>query len=122
MDNHTTDTLRTELLRLRAALLEQLAQLRGGAVGRAQASENHFGQPEDSPAQVASERELEFALDDHETAALTQIDAALNRIAAGTYGHCQDCGATIASARLLATPQAMRCIDCQIRAEQGLPH
>lgn len=122
MDTPTTDTLRAELLRLRASLLEQLAQLRGGAVSRSVASENHFGQSQDSPAQVSSERELEFALDEHETSALAQIDAALNRIASGTYGRCADCGSPIPSARLQATPQVLRCIGCQVVSEQGQPH
>ena len=105
MDTETTQTLRAELVRQRAALLEQLAQLRGGPVSRAAASESHFGRSEESHAQETNERELEFALDEHESAALNQIEAALNRMASGTYGHCADCGAAIAAARLQATPQ-----------------
>ncbi len=122
MKTSTVDNLHAELLRQRAALLEQLAQLRGGTVSRAVASENHFGQSEDSRAQVSSERELEFVLDDRETAALAEIDAALNRIRSGRYGSCVDCGTTIVAARLQATPQALRCINCQQQAEQGMPH
>ena len=122
MDTLPTNILKAELLRLRTALLEQLAQLRGGTVSRSVASENHFGQSEDSPAQVSSERELEFALDDHETSALALIDTALNRIASGTYGSCADCGSPIPLARLQATPQALRCIGCQVVSEQGQPN
>lgn len=101
-----------------AALLAQLAEQRGGSIGRAEAAAEHFGQPEDPRAQRATERELAFALDEHETAHLTAVGAALARIAAGTYGECTDCGARITAARLHATPEAARCVHCQEKAEQ----
>lgn len=41
-----------------------------------------------------------------------QIMAALARIEAGTYGVCDNCGADIAPARLIAQPTATRCINC----------
>jgi phage/conjugal plasmid C-4 type zinc finger TraR family protein len=45
--------------------------------------------------------------------ALADVDAALARIDAGSYGECIDCGEPIAAARLKAYPAATRCIDCQ---------
>lgn len=106
-----------QLLAQRASLLEQLANLRGGKIGRAEASANHFGQAEDATAQVSTERELEFALDARESDELSMVEAALQRIEAGTYGLCLDCGAEIPPARLHAAPEAARCIACQERAE-----
>jgi RNA polymerase-binding protein DksA len=47
------------------------------------------------------------------------IEAALGRLAAGTYGICTDCGEAIVYGRLLAYPTAKRCIRCQRRHEQG---
>lgn len=41
------------------------------------------------------------------------ISAARDRIKAGTYGECIDCGSDIRYERLLAYPTAKRCIDCQ---------
>ena len=108
---------KTLLLAQRASLLEQLASLRGGAAGRAEASSEHFGQPDDSTAQLSTERELEFALDARESAELNQIQAALDRIAAGTYGACHDCGTDIPMARLHAAPEATRCVACQAATE-----
>ena len=108
-----------QLLEMRATLLAQIAAQRGGTVSRAEAAAEHFGQPEDSRAQVATERELEFALGERETAELAAIAAALDRIEAGTYGLCTDCGVTIPAARLQASPEAQRCIPCQEQAEQG---
>ncbi len=46
------------------------------------------------------------------------IAAARQRIAAGTYGECTDCGTDIAYERLLAYPTAKRCIDCQREHEK----
>ncbi len=44
---------------------------------------------------------------------LRGIEAALQRIQAGHYGICQDCGASIDINRLSAYPTARRCIDCK---------
>ena len=49
--------------------------------------------------------------------AIDQITAALNRIAAGTYGLCTRCGRPIAPARLEVLPSASACIECQSRAD-----
>ncbi len=46
------------------------------------------------------------------------IAAARQRIAAGTYGECIDCGEEIAYERLLAYPTAKRCINCQREHER----
>lgn len=106
-----------QLLAQRATLREQLNSLRGGTVGRAEASAEHFGRTEDSDAQASSARDLEFALDSRETAELDMVEAALSRIEAGTYGQCIDCGVDIPAARLHAAPEAPRCIACQENAE-----
>lgn len=117
MDKHLTTPFKKQLLDQRGFLLAQIATLRGGSVGRAEASAEHFGRPEDSRAQVATERELELALDARETDELTAIDAALKRIDEGVYGRCTECGVDIPAARLHAAPEAARCIDCQDKVE-----
>ena len=47
------------------------------------------------------------------------IDAALQRIEAGTYGKCVNCGAPIPEERLEAMPWATLCIDCKRKEERG---
>jgi DnaK suppressor protein len=44
---------------------------------------------------------------------LGAIDAALGRIAAGTYGICVKCGEPIARKRLEAVPTATTCVACK---------
>ena len=117
MTTHLTAPFQAQLLEQRQSLLEQLAQLRGGNLGRAEASADHFGQTQDSDAQQSTARDLEFALDARESAEIDAVDAALKRIEAGTYGVCIDCGVAIPAARLHAAPAAPRCITCQEKLE-----
>ena len=43
---------------------------------------------------------------------IRQIELALERLKAGTYGTCQKCGKPIATARLAAIPYATACAAC----------
>ena len=108
---------RQQLLVMRTSLLEQMSAQRGGVLGRAEAAADHFERREDSSAQVATERELEFAIGEREVDELASIDAALARIEAGTYGECIDCGVSIPAPRLQASPEVTRCIQCQEKVE-----
>ena len=120
MSTQITAPFKKQLLEQRTSLLAQLASLRGGNIGRAQASDEHFGgQKEDTRAQMETERELEFALDARESTEIDAVDAALQRITDGTYGVCVDCGSDIAAARLHAAPETARCLVCQDKFEHG---
>lgn len=46
---------------------------------------------------------------------IAEVDAALTRVAAGTYGVCTACGYPIDPARLEARPDAALCIACASR-------
>lgn len=63
------------------------------------------------------ERTKDIALRANVVSMLAQIDGAIARIDAGTYGTCERCGKPIAPGRLDAIPYATLCIDCQDRAE-----
>ena len=108
---------RERLLQERTQLLQRIAEQRGGLVSRADMAADHFDNSFQSRAQIRTERQTEFAINEHETAELGDIEAALERIQAGTYALCTDCGVGIPSARLNAYPTAKRCIVCQTRKE-----
>jgi DnaK suppressor protein len=61
---------------------------------------------------------VETELVDRHLRELGAIEAARERISAGTFGVCPDCGGTIAPARLRANPAALRCTECQSRHEK----
>jgi len=66
-------------------------------------------------AEQAQERENDEVVDaiGNETAqSIKIIQAALGRIADGSYGSCKDCGEDIGQARLEAMPEATRCVSC----------
>jgi DnaK suppressor protein len=50
------------------------------------------------------------------------LDAALARVADGSYGECADCGGDIGVERLRAYPTAERCIRCQQVHEKTFAH
>jgi len=50
---------------------------------------------------------------------LRQIDTALQRLHAGSYGSCAACGDPIPIARLRAVPFATLCVPCQSARESG---
>ena len=52
-----------------------------------------------------------------EADALQEIEEALHRIGAHSYGCCVDCGQPIAPGRLRTYPTAKRCLQCQQRKE-----
>ncbi len=108
---------RARLLQARTQLLSRIAQQRGGLVSRVDMAAMHDVRDFENRAQAISERDEEFAMNEHETAELGDIQAALERIDLGRYGTCTDCGQTIAADRLNAYPTAKRCIGCQTRKE-----
>jgi RNA polymerase-binding protein DksA len=64
------------------------------------------------------ERERDLALSASATQAVEEIDRALTRMDAGSYGICERCGKKIAVARLEALPFAALCIECKSREER----
>ncbi len=61
---------------------------------------------------IAFERAQVAALLQQARARLTDLDVAAERVAAGTYGFCEECGQAIAPERLEARPTARTCIVC----------
>lgn len=50
---------------------------------------------------------------------LQQVRRAVERLDAGTYGDCEECGEAIALPRLLVEPAALRCAACQSAFERA---
>ena len=84
-----------------ASLTEETGELSGST------SDNHLA----DAASETYERELDESLEADAQAQLREVDDALARIDAGTYGICTACGKEIPDERLEAIPWTMLCID-----------
>ena len=111
VDAADLEPYRVTLLAERARLLEE----RGAAI--IAPDPMTYGSQAAAASQVfAQQRDL--ALRDRADQQLALIDAALERIEAGTFGQCLRCGQPIAPERLEALAWAPRCIDCQRIADR----
>jgi DnaK suppressor protein len=103
---------RAALAAARERAVARLASLErefGGIVEAAQGADDEHD-PEG--ATLAFERQHVAALAQAAREHLADIDAALARVADGSYGTCQACGQPIGAERLAARPMARTCIGC----------
>jgi len=97
----------------KAELLEKLEQLRVLGQPSAERKEGSpFGKREEG-ADEASELEKRLALEERLGESLNEVEHALQKYEAGTYGLCDSCGRAIEQARLEAIPQASLCLRCK---------
>ncbi len=111
-------SIRDALLEERAQLLEQVADLDAEADVKNWRDAGFDDDPADSGS-ASFERETAQSLSNHARNLLGQIDDAVRRIDAGTYGPCERCGKLIEAARLDALPYATLCMECKRRDETG---
>ena len=103
----------------RATLLAERARLLAGlAEGIVAPDPMTYGSQAAAASQVF-EQQRDLALRERNEQHLAQVEAALARLDAGTYGACASCGRPIAPERLEAIPWAALCIDCQRTAGRG---
>lgn len=81
------------------------------AVVAASASSNADDEHDPEGTTIAFERQQLVALLDQARRRLVDVDAALQRVAAGEYGRCEVCGRPIGAGRLEVRPAARTCID-----------
>ncbi|MCD4750098.1 MAG: TraR/DksA C4-type zinc finger protein [Thermoanaerobaculales bacterium] len=113
---------RTELNRFEARLLEKREDLTG-RVQAARSAETSHGDTETPDlgdrATDAISRELSYELTVSKRDLVRRIDAALDRIADGSFGACVHCNKQVQKARLKAVPWARHCISCQELQDRG---
>jgi DnaK suppressor protein len=99
------EDFRLALEQQRQFRLEQLDELAGASLASSPATE---ARDEVRDILMASAR-----------AALTEIEAALNRLHAGRYGRCERCATAISNERLEVLPMSRYCMSCQHSVESG---
>lgn len=108
MNQETLNALAEELTRQRAVLV--------GEVTDTEADLHFIKQDRETDLEERAQEEraarLLAQLGDREKREIEEIDAALRRIADGTYGVCEGCEQPIPEARLRALPATRFCVDC----------
>ena len=109
--------VRARLIAERDELTQRIAALTSDldAVAAAAAGSNIDDEHDPEGATVAFEREQLAAIRDRDMQQLIEVDAALDRVAAGSYGRCESCGQPIAAERLEALPATRWCVRCAAR-------
>lgn len=108
---HLKEELEAELATIEADVSEIDAQDRESL---SEASgENAYRDHMADQGSATFERELDMTLEENLRRRLAEVRAALQRVADGTYGVCDKCGAEIPSERLEAVPTTNLCIQCK---------
>jgi DnaK suppressor protein len=111
------------LVSLRARLRGDVNQMADAALKKNRMEAN--GEASTMPIHMADigtdnyEQEFTLSLMETEEDTLAAIEAALERVEDGTYGTCEECGATVPKLRLNAIPYTPFCIKCAQQLEKG---
>lgn len=112
MDSTAATAFRERLATERARLAEEI----GEAI---QAPDQMTYGSQAAAASQVFDQQRDLALRDRATQQLAQVEAALARLEAGSFGRCARCGRPIAPERLDALPWAAHCIECQSALDRG---
>jgi len=109
-----------ELIEFKALLEAKKAKILAQAKATAQKPDAQDMKLSDEVDLASAEYDaaFEYRLRDREEFLISKIDKAIERIAAGTYDECDNCGNPIGKKRLLARPEAVYCFDCKEEQEK----
>ena len=114
MEKGTLGYFRKQLLKQREAILNKSKRLKedsytlgtDGIQDMADAASNAYN------------ADILMSLSDNDRNMVKEIDSALDKIANGTYGICEECDEPISEKRLEANPVARYCITCKRMIEE----
>jgi DnaK suppressor protein len=112
MSETSQQVLRDQLQEERERVRDQLARLGHGTSTDPDDASLDFDENFADSGQVTAERGEVEALSGQLAETLQDIEDALAKFEAGTYGQCESCGQPIPEARLEAMPAARLCISC----------
>jgi DnaK suppressor protein len=114
MEKGTREYFRKQLLKQREAILNKSKRLKedsytlgtDGIQDMADAASNAYN------------ADILMSLSDNDRNMVKEIDSALDKIANGSYGICEECDEPISEKRLEANPVARYCITCKRMIEE----
>ena len=109
---------RAELVAMRERITGAITHLHESEEGIDEGRPARGREHQAEQATVLLEKEIDESIEGSVDHVVREIDDALTRIDAGTYGLCAVCGAPIPEARLDAVPYAILCVDDKRRKEQ----
>ena len=121
MSTELTAAQRHELKALLLARRDELqAQMQQNRSNLAPAENTAGSVSQDENARLANQtREVDTRLTALDADELARINRALERMADGSYGLCDECGCAIPFERLKAEPMTRHCVACKSRFEQA---
>ncbi len=115
MSTHIHHEAKRRLEAERLSLCHQLAELGATETGELR-TDVDYGDGFADAASATAERTETMGLAENLHRTLVEIDAALARLAQGTYGQCAKCGEEIGEARLEFRPESIFCVSCKSAA------
>ncbi|MFD4541472.1 TraR/DksA family transcriptional regulator [Streptomyces bauhiniae] len=109
---------RAELAAEADRLGTEISSSEASLVGMMRDSADGAGDDEADTGSKNITREHELALAANAREMLSQTERALERLDAGTYGLCENCGNPIGKARMQAFPRATLCVECKQKQER----
>ncbi len=113
-----SNQIRSRLEAEKKRIQDELGQLTVGRPLDERREGSPFGKREEE-ATESMELEKRLALEKRLKALLVEVDRAIQKLDAGTYGYCDICNIQIDPARLEALPQAILCVSCRQKVKNG---
>jgi len=115
IDKRTLARFKKILLKEREDIIGEVKQIHESSKEMGQDGIQDIG---DEAANIYNKQIL-LSLSENERVRLQDVDEALDRIANGTYGTCEECGGPISLKRLEVRPVAKYCVPCLMNLEKG---
>ena len=127
LEDDESKWLKSELSLIRKRLMKEVSELTAEIEQEEQRFHNLIaesgegaGDDQADAGAKTFEREHEISILTNKKILLDQSNHALERIAAGTYGYCENCGKHIGKMRLMdANPRATLCMACREREDRS---
>jgi len=112
------EELQKILIELRDEILGKLAQEMGTKLDEDPRMSTLSTMDIGDLSQLDLNEDIDYALLSMQIERLREVEDALDRLEEGTYGICEDCGASISLERLKVLPFTTYCVQCQEKREQ----
>lgn len=112
------EPLRAKLLEERERIEELMrAESERRAILTESADQERYGNHPGDEGSETFEKEKSLAMQGNLQVIMDEVDHALHKFEAGTYGQCDECGKQIPYERLEVRPQATLCVACKSKVE-----